>query len=261
MKIFLRYADRVCFIILLLQPSAEWRFIMFAVFKKELRSYFTNPLGYVFCAVYLAVSGFILGITTLYSGTVDVSGFFQIMIFASGILVPIITMKSFAEEKRTKTEQLLLTAPVSLWGMVLAKFLAAFTLFFGTVVVSALYYLVLGIYGEPNWAKVIGCTVGMILIGACFIAIGLFISALTENQFVAAMGTIGTLAGLVVVAVINGIIDNFVVRFVLDWISIYSRFTNFTHGIFDFSSAFYYVSICAVFLFLCVRVYEKRRFA
>ena len=170
-------------------------------------------------------------------------------------------MKSFAEEKKAKTEQLLLTAPVSLWGMVMAKFLAAFTMFVGTVVISMLYYLVLGLYGDPNWAKVIGCTVAMILIGSCFIAIGLFISALTENQFVAAMGTIGVLAGLVVVAVLNGIIDSYAVRLVLDWLSIYSRFTNFTQGIFDFASAFYYVSLCAVFLFLSVRVYEKRRFA
>ena len=234
---------------------------MFAIYKREMRAYFTTPQGYLFMAIFLCASGFLFSLSTLLMQSSDTATYFQFLMYGYIVLIPLLTMKSFAEEKRTKTEQLLLTAPVSLWGMVFAKFLAAFTLFFGTVVVSALYYLVLGIYGEPNWAKVIGCTVGMILIGACFIAIGLFISALTENQFVAAMGTIGALAGLVVVAVINGIIDNFIVRFVLDWISIYSRFTNFTQGIFDFSSAFYYVSICAVFLFLCVRVYEKRRFA
>ncbi len=234
---------------------------MFAIYKREMRAYFTTPQGYLFMAIFLCASGFLFSLSTLLMQSSDTATYFQFLMYGYIILIPLLTMKSFAEEKRTKTEQLLLTAPVSLWGMVMAKFLAAFTLFLGTVVISALYYLVLGIYGDPNWAKVIGCTVGMILIGACFIAIGLFISALTENQFVAAMGTIGTLAGLVVVAVINGIIDNFIVRFVLDWISIYSRFTNFTQGIFDFSSAFYYISLCAVFLFLCVRVYEKRRFA
>ena len=234
---------------------------MFAIYKREMRAYFTTPQGYLFMAIFLCASGFLFSLSTLLMQSSDTATYFQFLLYGYIVLIPLLTMKSFAEEKRTKTEQLLLTSPVSLTGMVMAKFFAAFTLFFGTVVISMLYYLVLGLYGDPNWAKVIGCTVGMILVGSCFIAIGLFISALTENQFVAAMGTIGVLAGLVVVAVINGIIDNYFVRLIFDWVSIYSRFTNFTQGIFDFASAFYYISMCAVFLFLSVRVYEKRRFA
>ncbi len=234
---------------------------MFAIYKREMRAYFTTPQGYMFMAIFLCASGFLFSLSTLLMQSSDTSTYFQFLLYGYIILIPLLTMKSFAEEKKAKTEQLLLTAPVNLSGMVMSKFLAAFTLFLGTVIISMLYYLVLEIYGDPNWAKVIGCTVGMILIGSCFIAIGLFISSLTENQFVAVMGTIGVLAGLVVVAVINGIIDNYFVRLVLDWLSIYSRFTNFTQGIFDFAGAFYYISLCAVFLFLTVRVYEKRRFA
>ena len=234
---------------------------MLAIYKREMRAYFTTAQGYLFMAIFLCASGFLFSLTTLLMQSSDTATYFQFLLYGYIVIIPLITMKSFAEEKKAKTEQLLLTSPVSLVGMVMAKFLAAFTLFCGTVVISMLYYLVLGLYGDPNWAKVIGCTIGMILVSSCFIAIGLFISALTENQFVAAMGTIGVLAGLVVVAVINGIIDNYFVRLIFDWISIYSRFTNFTQGIFDIASAFYYVSMCAVFLFLCVRVYEKRRFA
>ena len=234
---------------------------MLAIYKREMRAYFTTAQGYLFMAVFLCASGFLFSLTTLLMQSSDTATYFQFLLYGYIVIIPLITMRSFAEEKKAKTEQLLLTSPVSLVGMVMAKFLAAFTLFFGTVVISMLYYVVLGLYGDPNWAKVIGCTVGMILVGSCFIAIGLFISALTENQFVAAMGTIGVLAGLVVVAVINGIIDNYFIRLIFDWISIYSRFTNFTQGIFDIASAFYYISMCAVFLFLCVRVYEKRRFA
>ena len=234
---------------------------MLAIYKREMRAYFTTAQGYLFMAIFLCASGFLFSLTTLLMQSSDTATYFQFLLYGYIVIIPLITMKSFAEEKKAKTEQLLLTSPVSLVGMVMAKFLAAFTLFCGTVVISMLYYLVLGLYGDPNWAKVIGCTIGMILVGSCFIAIGLFISALTENQFVAAMGTIGALAGLVVVAVINGIIDNYFIRLIFDWISIYSRFTNFTQGIFDIASAFYYVSMCAVFLFLCVRVYEKRRFA
>lgn len=234
---------------------------MIAIYKREMYAYFTTPTGYIFMAVFLGAAGFIFSLATLQSQTSDISAYFQILMFAYIVIIPLLTMKSFSEEKRMKTEQLLLTSPVSLWGMVMGKFLAAFTMFFGTVAVSSLYYFVLGIYGEPNWAKIIGCGIAMMLIGISFIAIGLLVSSLTENQFVAAMTTIGVLAALLAVAVINVLIDNYYIRLVLDWISIYSRFGNFTQGIFDFASVLYYVSIAGVCLFLTVRVYEKRRFA
>ncbi|MBQ3528469.1 MAG: ABC transporter permease subunit [Clostridia bacterium] len=234
---------------------------MQAIYKREMRSYFTTPTGYIFAAVFLCASGFLFALCTLQMQTSDVSAYFQFLMYAYIIVIPLLTMKSFAEEKKNGTEQLLLTSPVSLTSMVLAKFLAAFTMFVGTLLVSSLAMAVLGLYSEPNWARVIGCTVGILLVGICFIAIGLFVSSLTDNQFVAAIGTIALLAGLVVVAIINGLIDNYFLRLVLDWISIYSRYMNFTYGIFDIASAVYYVSICVVFLFLTVRVYEKRRLA
>ena len=234
---------------------------MQAIYKREMRSYFTTPTGYIFAAVFLCASGFLFALCTLQMQTSDVSAYFQFLMYAYIIVIPLLTMKSFAEEKKNGTEQLLLTSPVSLTSMVMAKFLAAFTMFAGTLLVSSLAMAVLGLYSEPNWARVIGCTVGILLVGICFIAIGLFVSSLTDNQFVAAIGTIALLAGLVVVAIINGLIDNYYLRLVLDWISIYSRYMNFTYGIFDVASAVYYLSICVVFLFLTVRVYEKRRLA
>lgn len=234
---------------------------MQAIYKREMRSYFTTPTGYIFAAIFLCASGFLFALCTLQMQTSDVSAYFQFLMYAYIVVIPLLTMKSFAEEKKNGTEQLLLTSPVSLTSMVMAKFLAAFTMFAGTLLVSSLAMAVLGLYSEPNWARVIGCTVGILLVGICFIAIGLFVSSLTDNQFVAAIGTIALLAGLVVVAIINGLIDNYYLRLVLDWISIYSRYMNFTYGIFDVASAVYYLSICVVFLFLTVRVYEKRRLA
>lgn len=234
---------------------------MQAIYKREMRSYFTTPTGYIFAAIFLCASGFLFALCTLQMQTSDVSAYFQFLMYAYIVVIPLLTMKSFAEEKKNGTEQLLLTAPVSLTSMVMAKFLAAFTMFAGTLLVSSLAMAVLGLYSEPNWARVIGCTVGILLVGICFIAIGLFVSSLTDNQFIAAIGTIALLAGLVVVAIINGLIDNYYLRLVLDWISIYSRYMNFTYGIFDVASAVYYLSICVVFLFLTVRVYEKRRLA
>lgn len=234
---------------------------MIAIYKREMRSYFTTPIGYIFAATFLVAAGFLYSFCVLQMQTSDVSTYFQLLMYAYIIIIPLLTMKSFAEEKKARTEQLLLTSPVSLWSIVLAKFLAALTMFLGTIVLSSLAFVTLGIYADPNWARVIGCTVGMIFIGICFISIGLFMSSLTENQFVAAISTIAVLAGLMVTSILNGVIDIYAVRTVLSWISIYSRFSNFTYGIFDIPAAIYYISICAVFLFLCERVHEKRRYA
>ena len=235
---------------------------MTAIYKRELRSYFTTSTGYVFAAVFLCAAGFLFSICNLQMQTSDVSSYYQFLMYAYIVVIPLLTMKSFAEERKNATEQLILTSPVSLGSVVLAKFLAAFTMFFGTLLVSCLSFVTLSLFAEePNWARVIGCTVGILLVGMCFVAIGLFVSSLTDNLFTAAIGTIAILAGLVVVAIINGLIDNYYLRIVFDWISIYSRYLNFTYGIFDLSSAFYYISICVVFLFLTVRNYEKRRLA
>lgn len=234
---------------------------MFAIYKREMRSYFTTPIGYVFIAVFLAASGFSFALTTLQVQSSDVSLYFQILMFAYIVILPLLTMKTFAEERRTRTEQLLLTAPVSLPGMVMAKFFAAFTMFLGTLLVSSLYFYPMSLYGDVNWARAWGSLIAMVLIGMTFISIGIFVSSLTENQFTASFGTIGILLALMIVAMLNNIIDSYAVRLVLDWVSIYSRYMNFTYGIFDFGAVVYYISICVVFLFLSVRVFEKRRWS
>ena len=235
---------------------------MLAIYKREMRSYFTTPIGYVFMAVFLMASGFCFSLTTLQSQTSDVSTYFQFLMFAYVVIIPLLTMKTFAEERRTRTEQLLLTAPVSLPGLVMAKFLAAFTMFFGTLAVTSVYFISLAKYSDKiNWARVWGSMFAMVLIGMTFIAIGIFVSSLTDNQFTASLGTIGILLGFLVVGMMNSLIDSYVVRSVLRWISVYSRYSYFTYGIFDFGAVVYYVSICVVFLFLSVRVFEKRRWS
>jgi len=235
---------------------------MFAIYKKEMRTYFTTPLGYVFIAVFLAVSGFIFAVSTLQSETSDISGYFQLMIFGYIVMIPILTMRTFAEERRAKTEQILMTSPVSITGMVMAKFLAAFTMFLATVLVSCLYYIPLTNYAEdPNVGKAAGCFIAMLLIGMCFIAVGIFVSTLTESSVTASIGTMGILVGFAGAAIFNNLIDTYVIRYVLSWISIYSRYINFTYGIFDIAATLYYLSITAIFLFLAIRVYERRRYA
>ena len=236
---------------------------MTAIYKREMLSYFTSPIGYVFIAVFLALNSFIFSLFTLMAGDdSSVGTYFMIVMFIFIILVPLLTMKSFSEERKMRTEQLLLTSPISLMGMVFAKFLAAFTMFAGTFILGALMmFPTLYMYGEPNTAVLISSTIGILLIGAAFIAIGLCDSSLTENQLVAAVGTMGILIFLLLVGLLTSYIDVYAVRVVIDWISIYSRFGNFSYGILDPATLVYYFSICFVFMFLTVRIYEKRRWS
>lgn len=236
---------------------------MLAIYKREMLSYFTSPIGYVFIAVFLALNAFIFSICTLMAGEgSSVGTYFMFVMFIFIVLVPLLTMKSFSEERKMRTEQLILTSPVSLMGMVFAKFLAAFTMFGGTFIGGNLInFATLYMYGEPNTAVLISSSIGILLIGAAFIAIGIFVSAMTENQLVAAVGTMGILIFLLLIGFLTSYIDSYVVRTVLNWISIYSRFGNFSYGILDPATFVYYFSICFVFMFITVRIYEKRRWS
>lgn len=234
---------------------------MTAIYKRELRSYFCAPLGYIFCGVFLAASGLIFALSTVRSATTDISGYFSIMIFAFIILLPLLTMRSFSEERKTKTDQILLTSPVSITKIVFAKYLSALTVFAANLALTLIYFLPLSKYGDVNMAKAAGSMVAMLLIGMTFIAIGIFVSSLTENQVVAVAATIGVLIVLVLVSWFNSLIDTYWIRSVLSWISVYGRYQNFSYGIFDFSALLYYLSLSAVFVFLTVKVQQRRRWA
>ena len=245
---------------------------MFAIYKKELRSYFLNAVGYVYLGVFLAVSALLCCYSTLGLGTYDTSTYFTIIPFMFIILIPLLTMKIFAEEKKLRTEQLLLTAPVSITGMVLGKFFAAFTLFLGGLLLSLLNFIPLCIYANidglndafadsvgPIASIIFSNALGLMLLGAAFIAIGMFVSSLTENQLAAAVITVAIIATMLLLDFVNGFIDNYVVRFILSWISFSTRFSAFQTGQFDPSALLYFVSTCGVFLFLTARIYDKRR--
>ena len=246
---------------------------MFAIYKKELRSYFINAVGYVYVGVFLAAAALLLCYTTLGSQSYNTSSYFTMLIFAFIILIPLLTMKLFAEEKKLRTEQLLLTAPVTIWGMVLGKFFAALTLFGGSLLASCINFFPLYSYANkeraaeeytikhigPSTAQIIGCLIGILLIGIAFIAIGLFVSSLTENQLASAVITISIIAVMLLLSVVNQYIEVYAVRFVIDWLCILSRFSSFSNGYIDFSAMLYYLSITGVFLLLTVRVYDKRR--
>lgn len=245
---------------------------MFAIYKKELRAYFTSPVGYVYTGIFLAAAALICAFTTIQQASYATTSYFQYMLFAFVILIPLLTMRLFSEERKTRTEQLLLTSPITITGMVIGKYLAAFSLFVATMLASLINLFPLISYAiaekstatadvhvGPAAGQVFSCFIGVLLIGACFIAVGLFVSSLTENQLSAAVITVASIALMIFVGIFNQYIGVQWIRTVLDWISVLSRFDNFAYGFFDFSALLYYLSITGVFLFLTVRVYEKRR--
>lgn len=235
---------------------------MIAILKRELHSYFTSPVGYIFVAIFLAVGGFFFTNYTVQQGeNASVTGYFAIMMLLFILIIPLLTMKLVSEERKMKTDQLILTAPVTLFDIVFAKYLAALVLFGGTFLVSSiLYYIPLALYGTPNAAVYVGNVFAVLLMGSAFIAIGVFISSTTENQFIAAFGTIASIIFLELVDRLNTFINSSFLRAILSGISFSSRYANFSAGVFDYAALLYYISFTGVFLFLAIRVFEKRRY-
>ncbi len=235
---------------------------MLAIYKREMRSYFTGFIGYVFLVIYLAVAAVLFCYTTLFSMSSNVTTYFTLMLIFSAIMLPLLTMKSFSEERKTKTEQLILTAPVSIVKMVVAKVLAAYTMFASTMLFTSLYFLFLIPYARLQVATLIGNIVALLLVGYVFIAIGIFVSSLTENQLSAAVGTVAIILAFLGIGLISALLpSSYWLRFVFNALSIFTRFQTFANGYFDLASLVYYLSVGSIFVYLTIRVYDRRRFS
>lgn len=234
---------------------------MLSVLKRELSSYFKAPIGYVFIAASFLFSGFFFWMFSLSSGSTDVSAVFQGMFYVYMIFVPILTMRLMAEDNRQKTDQLLLTAPVSLFGLVLGKFLSAYLIFLMGDVIMLIYGVVMSFFATVNWAMIFGNFLALAFVGGIFVSAGLFISSLTESQMIAAIGSFALNITLMLITTLTSIIPWDFLSDVIMSLSIFDRYYEFTTGIFSFSNMFFFLSVIVIFLFLTVRVLEKRRWA
>ena len=181
------------------------------------------------------------------------------MLFCFVILLPLLTMKLFSEEKKARTEQLLLTAPVSIFSVVFAKFLAAYTMFAGAALFSGVYFICLSFFGNVQLGLLFGNLVAILLIGMAFIAVGIFVSSITETQLSAAILNIGILLGFMAVSTVSSYIPWAWLRFAVSSLSVFYRYQNFSHGIFDIAALIYYISITALFIVLTMRSVDRRR--
>lgn len=235
---------------------------MGAIYKRELKSYFVSPLGYIFMANFLAISGLIFSICTLQKQEKSsVSAYFLYLLIAFAILLPLLTMKSLSEERKTKTEQLLMTAPISISGMIFGKYFAALTVFAGTLAINSLNFILLGIYGNPNVPLIAANVLCLFFVGALFLAIGIFFSSLTEDALISALTSMDVIFALFAFSFFARGIEIKWLKTLIQWFSILDRHTPFMNGQLDITSIIYFVSFAGVFLFLAVRVYERRRWA
>lgn len=235
---------------------------MIAIYVRELKSYFLTPIGYIFCGVFLVVSGLLFANTTLLAQTTGGLGFYFIgLMIVFAILLPLLTMKLLSEDRKTRTDQILLTSPVSVLDIVLGKYLAALTVFSATFVVNGFNFLLLFKYGEPNIISIFMNSFGLFMLGAAFIAIGLLLSSVTENQLIAAVLAMGVNVSMLLISLVASNIESTFWRTVLKWFSVIDRFVPFTNQTLDVSAIVYYISLAAIALFLTTRVIEKRRWA
>jgi ABC-2 type transport system permease protein len=232
---------------------------MTAIIKRELKAYFASPLGYIFLAGFLIFSGIFFYLCNLIYATADMSELFSFLFTLSLLLLPLLTMRLMSEEKKQKTDQLLLTSPVSLTGLVLGKFLAAFLMFLLGLSITLLYAVILSVYADPGWASVFGNFLGLSFVGGAIIAIGLFISSLTESQVVSAIGTYAAVILVLMIDLFSGFIPIDFLSTALGSLSFFQRYSEFTLGLFNLEHILFFFSVYAVFIFLTVRILDKKR--
>ena len=287
---------------------------MFAIYKKELKNYFINMTGYIFIGFMLAVTGIFTTLINLISTYPSFENVLSNITIVFLLIIPILTMRSVAEERHSKTDQLLYSLPVSVTQIVLAKYLAMFTVFLIPVGIIGLYPLILSIFGTVYLGTAYGALLGFTLLGGALIAVGMFMSSLTESQVIAAVTSFGVIFAMylmsaiaslipagamaslvafaVVVLIFAGVVYSLTKNYtvagitaaagafilagiyfinssifdglfanVLNWLSVFDRFSTFTTGLFDLTSVVYYVSLIILCVFGTVQSVEKRRWS
>ncbi len=232
---------------------------MRSIYKKELRAYLTSMTGYIFMAVLLAVTSLYYVANCLVGGYPVFGAILSSVYFILLLVVPVLTMRSMAEEKRQKTDQLLMTAPVSLWAIVWGKYLAMVTIFLIPMAILCLYPLILLQFGTVSLLMAYTAVLGFVLFGAACLAIGLFLSAVTESQVIAAVLTFGVLFFLNMASGIANVIGaSGIAASIFNALCIYQPFINFVQGIFDLTGVLYYLTVILLALFLTVQLLQKK---
>lgn len=232
---------------------------MRAIFKRELQSYFYTAAAYVYMGVFLMLGGVFFAILNLAPRSGDLNSLLFTLSYLWMLLSPVLTMRSFAGERKNRTDQLLFTSPVSLTGVVLGKFFASCVVLLLTVSLSLVYVFIVALYGQVYPLELAVGYLGFILLGCAFIAIDLLVSAHCRASMQAAILSFGVNLLLWLMDVLNSAVDIGFINSLLSFLSPYMRLSPFQMGQLSFASVAYFVAVIAAMLFLTVQALEARR--
>lgn len=249
-----------------------------AIIGKELRSYFVSPILYVVVGVYLLTFGFLsylyivftgaqaIQLMQIQGGTAQINlndlvfrNLFASMRFVLLLILPILTMRLFAEERKLRTFEFLMTSPARTIEIVVGKFISVYLVFLGMLAVTWLVPLTLALFSDFDWYPILTGYLGLALLGALFLAVGIFASAMTENQIVAAFASFGLLLMCWLLAGLGSLLGDTPGGTIVSYLSFMEHFDHLVRGLIDTKDLTYYVSGIALMLFLTHHVVESSR--
>ncbi len=242
---------------------------MTAIYKRELKAFFKSPVGYIYLGAFIFYASLMFFFSNLLPQQTNMSAFFANIGLIFVFVIPILTMRLFSEERKSKTDQLLLTAPVRVTEIVLGKFFAAATVLLIGVGASMLFVPIMEQYGAPAIAEIMIGYLGLFLLGLFFVSLGMFMSSITESQVIAAVSTLSIIFFLWFLGQLDLSLSTTLtggllwlgkgLDALLDFISVNNRLYDFTLGTLSLVPLFYFLSLTGLFVFLTVQVVESRR--
>lgn len=224
---------------------------MLAVIKKELKSYFFSPIGYVVIGIFLLCFSVFFYLTVFSSGSVDLSSlYYYTALYGLIIIVPILTMRTFAEERKNGTEQLILTSPTGMFKVVIGKLLAALLVIIITLLISFMFFFIVMFFGEPNLATTLVAMLGFILLSIATLSFGIFASSLTENQVIAGVITVAFLIISLFITDISSVFSGF---------ALMNYYTSFAQGVISLENIISLLLFSVVFISLTIIIMQRRK--
>lgn len=224
---------------------------MWSILKKEFKTYFLSPIGYVFIGLFLAMFSILFYITTIQNGATTFQYvFYYSAMYTLAFIIPLLTMRMFAEERKNGTEQLLLTSPRSSIAITLGKYLAAALVVVIAELLTLIYFGILCYFKVPDVTSVAISMVGFLLLSMAYLALGMFISSLTENQIIAAVVTIG-------IFILTWLAPN--ISSGLTKISLIDQFFPFVKGVLPVTETINLILITVMFISMTVIVMKRRK--
>lgn len=223
---------------------------MWAVIKKEVKSYFLSPIGYIFIGLFLLMSSMFFYLDVVTYGSAQFENMFYSATTILTFIVPVLTMRMFAEERKSGTEQLLYTSPKSITQIVMGKFLASMIVILVTAILTLLYFVILSFLGTPHLQTALVTLLGFIMLSMAYISFGMFASSITENQIIAGVITIGFF-------IITWFLPDF--SEALSTFSLINMFNKFPSGLIALEEIVAYVSFSTLFILLTILVLQRRK--